>query len=362
MNILEYAKFTKLVKAGGEGGGNEPTEEELTFTGNLDNAFRSSAWNWFFEKYGHKMKTVDINSAVDAFKYSGLEEVPFDLNFERMDNNFHYIGELFSGSRIKRIPKMPNFRVSTSYVYEIIRGAQFVREAPEDLGEEFDWRYFDNETSRTIKSLYSGCYSMRKPNLKIFKRDFSTNLCYGSCFSRCSSLDELVGLPIPLKSDIYEVTANKLGSMVSLCLRLKRLTFEMNNGVPYKVKWKNQLLDLTDNVGYASYSSYIPNIVSYNSGITLDKKVTDDTTYAELKNDPDWFTDKMAYSRYNHTSAVETINSLPDTSEYLATSGGTNTIKFRGACGSSTDGGAISNLTEAEIAVATAKGWTVTLI
>ena len=65
----------------------------------------------------------------------------------------------------------------------------------------------------------------------------------------------------------------------------------------------------------------------------------------------------MSYSRYNHDSAVETINSLPDTSAY-----GTNTIKFKGSAGSATDGGAINTLTEEEIAVATAKGWTVSLI
>ena len=38
------------------------------------------------------------------------------------------------------------------------------------------------------------------------------------------------------------------------------------------------------------------------------------------------------------------------------------TIKFRGEAGSATDGGAINTLTEEEIAVATAKGWTVTLV
>ena len=45
-----------------------------------------------------------------------------------------------------------------------------------------------------------------------------------------------------------------------------------------------------------------------------------------------------------------------------ATAGGTNTIKFNGAAGSATDGGAINTLTEEEIAVATAKGWTVSLV
>ena len=68
------------------------------------------------------------------------------------------------------------------------------------------------------------------------------------------------------------------------------------------------------------------------------------------------------FSRYNHDSAVETINSLPDTSEYLATAGGTNTIKFRNYSGACTDGGGTNDLTPEEIAVATAKGWTVTIV
>jgi hypothetical protein len=76
-----------------------------------------------------------------------------------------------------------------------------------------------------------------------------------------------------------------------------------------------------------------------------------------LKNDPDWYSSKVEYSRYNHDSAVNTINSLPDTSAY-----GTNTIKFKGAAGSATDGGAINTLTEEEIAVAAVKGWTVTFV
>ena len=136
------------------------------------------------------------------------------------------------------------------------------------------------------------------------------------------------------------------------------MTFALNNGVPYTVTWKSQVIDLSDYVGYAGSDVY----TQHNSGITADKEVTDDATYQALKNDPDWFTTKIEYSRYNHDSAVATINSLPDTSAYLATAGGTNTIKFKGQAGASTDGGAISTLTEEEIAVAAAKGWTVTLV
>ena len=111
-------------------------------------------------------------------------------------------------------------------------------------------------------------------------------------------------------------------------------------------------------LGYALYPKYI---LDYNSGIIANKEVKDDTTYQLLKNDPDWFTCDVNYSRYNHDSAVRTINSLPDTSKAGHT-GYDNIIKFKGASGAKTDGGAISNLTSSEIAVATAKGWTVTLV
>ena len=91
-------------------------------------------------------------------------------------------------------------------------------------------------------------------------------------------------------------------------------------------------------------------------------EVIDNTSYNLYKNEPDWFTTDIAYSRYNHDSAVATINSLPDTSAYLAENGDKNTITFKGDSGSATDGGAINTLTEEEIAVATAKGWTVALV
>ena len=58
---------------------------------------------------------------------------------------------------------------------------------------------------------------------------------------------------------------------------------------------------------------------------------------------------------------METINSLPDTSAVSLPSAPTNKIKFKGAAGSATDGGAINTLTAEEIAVATNKGWQVVI-
>ena len=165
-------------------------------------------------------------------------------------------------------------------------------------------------------------------------------------------LDELVNLPLPYTA---VMTSNMFLSTFYSNSRLKALTFATNeDGTPLIKQWKSQTLDLLNNIGYAPYADTL-----LGCGAVIDKQVLDNATYQALKNDPDCWTAKLEYSRYNHDSAVETINSLPDTSAYLTTAGGTNTIKFKGAAGSATDGGAINTLTEEEIAVATAKGWTV---
>lgn len=163
------------------------------------------------------------------------------------------------------------------------------------------------------------------------------------------------------------------------------MTFATNNGEPYKVNWKNQTINLAKRIGYIedtwsiSYGKYAQgywkekNNIFYNTTDLEQAKLN----YNKLKSQDNWFSwstksgtyegnsnvyYSLLFSRYNHDSAVETINSLPDTSEYLASAGGTNTIKFTGIQGALTDGGAINTLTEQEIAVATEKGWTVSMI
>ena len=197
----------------------------------------------------------------------------------------------------------------------------------------------------------------KKPDLSAFHLAgiSLSNSIYKEMFTHCQSLDEIVDLPVmwmnsPSSSAFNETT-------FTACCRIKELTFKSTTG--RTIPWKSQVIDLTASVGQAPGNQII---LGYNSGITADKEVTDDASYQALKNDPDWFTCNVAYSRYNHDSAVNTINSLPDTSAYLATAGGTNTIKFKGQSGASTDGGAINTLTADEIAVATAKGWTVSLV
>ena len=162
--------------------------------------------------------------------------------------------------------------------------------------------------------------------------------------------------------------------IVLLILAVTSITLIINQGILDKSNnatdsYSVSEMDEKVQLAYSEYNMTKTNNPSYTfkdaltaAGITIDKEVKDEETYQALKDDPDWFSTKEAYSRYNHTSAVNTINSLPDTSAYLATAGGTNTLKLKGASGSSTTAGGVNTLTEEEIAVATAKGWTVAFV
>jgi hypothetical protein len=213
-----------------------------------------------------------------------------------------------------------------------------------------------NLTTGYMNYFFSHCYSLKELPENLFDglnptwTNYRYTLYYGG-FDYCCVLNSITDIPVG-----GTLTYNSFTDFVSRCYRLKNLTF--TNRVP-TANWKNQIIDLSGFVGYAPFPE---EMLNYNSGITADKEVKDDATYQALKNDPDWYSCQLAYSRYNHDSAVATINSLPDTSAYLATAGGTNTIKFRGNAGSKTDGGAINTLTEEEIAVATNKGWTITIV
>ena len=164
--------------------------------------------------------------------------------------------------------------------------------------------------------------------------------------------------------------------------------FATNNGTPYTMNWKSQTIELShasytfgySKGGYSTdYSSYAQGYWKVKNNIFTSNNMTVEQAkarYDGLKTTDNWYSCcsnsvtydgkslnlSLLFSRYNHDSAVETINSLPDTSAYLATAGGTNTIKFRKYSGACTDGGGTNDLTAEEIAVATAKGWTVTLV
>ena len=341
------------------GGGGDLPEEALIIGGDCSYRFAKNGWNWFIEQYGDRINTNDISDASSMFQdCSKITKVPFDLNFDS-SSSYHNLNSMFRQcTNITQLPKLNNVKVYG--ISSIFDSCHNLRTIPDDIADTWDWSYVEGQTSLyscNQSKMFVYCNSLRSIPMNLIKsgNPYSSNgfSYYFNGFDSCYALDELINLQIPYTKAKW--TSNAFNSTFNLCCRLKNLTFALNDGAPYTVTWKSQVIDLSNYVGYTSNKN---NILDHNSGITADKEVTDDATYQALKNDSDWFTTKREYSRYNHDSAVRTINSLPDTSAYLATAGGTNTIKFEGVSGTNTDGGAINTLTESEIAVATARGWT----
>ena len=275
-------------------------------------------------------------------------------------------------------------------------------------------------------NIFSSCYKLQNGELEKFFRNVEFSNTFQNCpFRNCYSITNLDLSVIDVKSpkmmeddyfsydrlvdSLYNLRSLKFPSKLtgtltssSFGLRtisglhmLSSLTFNTNeDGTPFKVKMKNQSFNLTGE-NYYNYTGYFTNYSDYDEikkgtnppdpthnvfyNITSSSDLTVDKIreeYARVKGFDDWhayYSSSITYngksvlaarlvSRFNHDSIVGFINTLPDTSEYLATEGGTNTIKLNQFQGDLTDGGGVSNLTEAEIAVATAKGWTISIV
>lgn len=231
--------------------------------------------------------------------------------------------------------------------------------------EEIDWDTVNIDTSvlntspNSCSYMFAYCYKLRYIKPEVLRTLYNTatsasNVPTYNMFQNCFSLDEARKVPLS-RGTISSSGSNYFYYFVTNCCRLKTLTFDTNDdGTPLVLKFKGATLEISSYVGYTAKTSYMTS--SNYAGLTTATQVTDATTYAALKDNPDYWTTLLAYSRYNKDSALETIQSLPDTSAY-----GTNTIKFKGTSGSATDGGAINTLTADEIAIATAKGWTVSM-
>ena len=328
--------------------------EAFNITGALDYRFSYNGWNWFINDFGDRITTEKVTSLDHlAYNSASLEKIPFDINMDttKVSHNATYA---FSNCRaLKELPNIYNFKPQAlTGCFTNCRSLRYFS----DNVLDWDLSYL-NGSSGALNGMFADCCSLRSIPSEFLKKLTNTSTSSYSSpyynFYKLKALDEVIGMPVnPVK-----YTSNVFSGTFQHCDRLANIIFNTNeDGSAIAVDWNKQTIDLTSGVGFDNTSND-NDLINYNSGITRDKKVTDDATYQALKNDPDWFTFDMNYSRYNHTSAVNTINSLPDVS-----AGSDNTIKFLGASGTNTDGGAISNLTEEEIAVAAAKGWTVTLV
>lgn len=334
------------------GGGSGPEIPDSAFVISKDAAYwdYGGKWDSFIEVYKDRWSTSNLQDCSYMFFHSHLANIPFEIN---VGNNV-ILSNMFTGA--KALVSLPTINANNITVQSIksFMSSLNIKYIPDNY---FDFIVDIYDSGSNISSIFESCNKLRNfpssANVLPIKSKNTSYICsfYNQMCFACSVLDEIINLGVNTKT----ITNNQFQITVSYCYRLKNFTFESGK----TANWKFQIIDLSTQTGYCSEGVVLDND-SY--GIPKGKRVTDATTYAALKDDTDWWTTDIAYSRYNHDSAVATINSLPDTSAYLATAGGTNTIKFKGAAGSATDGGAINTLTADEIAVATAKGWTVSLV
>ena len=337
-----------VVDVQGGGGGGDLPPEAFNITGNCEYLNYNGKWDWFFNSYGNNV-TIEPRRCTSWFSSSNIVDFKPKIIIGATANE---ASSIFMGMKsletISGNIEIQDGAEQWAYLVSLFNGCLNLKEVPDAVET-----MIAINTASNASSIFNSCASLRTVKQSILEC-LSNKSSLNSLFVQCYVLDYIIGFPVTTET----VTYNMLNNTFSSCGRINKLTFATNNGVAKTAQMKSQNIDLSNRVGWIFTDSYIGD----NSGITSATKVTDDVTYQELKDNPDWWTTNENYSRYNHDSAVETINSLPDTSAYLATSGGTNTIKFRGAAGALTDGGAINTLTAEEIAVATAKGWTVTLV
>lgn len=361
MNIISYAIGLNSSGGGSGGGGDAPTAEELTLTGNCSSYFEGGKWDWVIRLYGNSITTTDITNASLMFKDTKVSNIPFEINSLNSYNTFSMERMCANATSLTSPPTINN--ANPNNLGYLFLGCSLLRTIPEDYTNTWSWSAIEKYSSPYggyNYGIFRNCYSLRSFPLELINHGNSyltNNSFIANGYQGCASLDELILPDIYFKSNW---TTNYFSNNFIQCYRAKKVVFthpHSNDAQSYIRSWAKQTIDLTGGVGWCNHQEHL--IVNYNSGITKDKRVKDATTYEALKNDADWYTLDANYSRYNHDSAVETINSLPDTSAYLEANGGTNTIKFQGESGKLTDGGAINTLTEEEIAVAAARGWTV---
>lgn len=344
LTLAQMPDAIAAIQAGG--GGEDGVPNPLVYSGDCGYAFTNDKYNWLIENYGDRIQAKDITAA-NQFSYYNklLETIPFDITVKNGNYNCHY---MFSNNeKLKSIGKItvPLYNVRGMFI-----SCKSLRYLPEI---EFI-PATSNIDSNGLGEFFSNCYSLREIPESILGKLVNPNggtSGNGTVFNGLtylSTIDEIIGIP----TNTTTLTSNCMGSMFRYCYRLKRATFKTNNGTPNKVNWKGQTISFNSYTGWAGYSAAVKEMLNWNSGITAEDEDNGRDT------NPNYWSKQYGNSRFGRAAAVEFINSLPDTSEYLAANGGTNSIKFYSNAGSNV-GDNVNSLTEEEIAVASAKGWTI---
>lgn len=300
-----------------------PSAEALKIKGVGNYRFAFDNWNWFIEQYGNQITTENIIVAESMFAQSpSILEIPFDLNFDK--ENGAVIQSIFVNSGISKCPKMTGKITNTNMMFG---GCENLEELNDDFYNEIDWSFFDNipadnHWDGNRSQMFWCCRNLKKmPPIEFLnhgsRETWGSNTIYWCGFQYCNNLEEIVDMPIP---HYFIEGTDGLDGFVEECYKLRKLTFALGeDGNPQMVKWGGLVLYLNRNTGWEGDNSN---------------------------------------SVYDLQSAIETIHSLPDATNAINDGMDMNTIVFSSTAGAN-NRGAIGDMSEEDIALAAAKGWTV---
>ena len=335
-----------------ETGGEELTEEDLTFTGDLSYFNYYGRMSKIIKKCGSKMR---FNGITNLFK-SFIGNDPLNSDFSNWTINLSKCSLYDTFRANDSIKKYPKFSGTISSLQTVFNDSSKTL-LPDDVFS--NTTFLLESTSNNYNGIFSDCPNLKKTPLwfenmtfttKDFTFSYAYSTLYNSTFNGDKNLKEMVLpiIPAPIK-----LKANCFSNTFKYVSKARKIIFAPPPAGNEAVLWTKQTINLADtNFGYS------------NSAIQMTGNViSDDETYNLYKNDPDAWAYKLEYSFYNHDSALETIKSLPYAQMVdIPQSQLQNVIKFYGKSGEKTDGGAINTLTAEEIAIATNKGWTVSFV
>lgn len=352
------------IRAIESGGGGGIEVDPVVLTGDCTNACGGAMAGNYIKLFGDTVSTKNISSASNMFNGYTLSTVPFDINFETKTGEYGTtVSGMFQNSDIVTAPNIKNLHIGRNGCNVMFQACHHLKHFPEGFGS--DWVINGEGIASYAYTALGRCFTEcavleelpTEAFYPIWKHNNSTSSTYSPynyAFNLCLRLRRVENIPVVPAT----YTSNVFSNTVYQACMLEHFTFETNeDGTPKTANWKSQTIDFATTVGYNGQSVnklYVTDVPYEESGFTDDLKVASAADYERLK-DADWWGANITESRFGYPGAVALINSLPDCS---AT--GTNTVKFKGTMGQNTVG-AINQLTEEEIAVAAAKGWTVTL-
>ena len=335
------------------GSDTENGTNQITFTGDCSYLLSSPFWHDYINDSSVSVSSKDITDMEHFLHiYSPYTLLPFTINFAE-NARINMTKAFYSNSNLESLPNINWNGAYSLYMSNCFSSCLRVKNIDETFFNGADKSKFKDVNCKEMFAYMKSLRTISPEFLSYFKnfnvsssnKDQSIYYAFKSNYS----LDEIVALPVINSNGVKLLPNYSYGIYL---FRIKNFIFEVqSDGSPIQTDWNGVVLDLSsvgtwgENMQFEVYE-YLAN------GVLITRQ-----NYSTTYNNPDSYTLDGYCSRYNHDSAVNTINSLPDCSA----SGGSNTVKFKGYSGTYSPGGAISKLTETEIAVATAKGWTVSI-